>query len=108
MIFVESWPGILIEKWPGLKACPAVRAWGQAGDFSFLDLGAPRLALNRAPSLPVLRLWRWCVSRSRGAVVILASPNTPAHSLKPGLVVTMTLVRAYSLLGRWKRSVRRL
>jgi hypothetical protein len=34
-------------------------------------------------------------------VVILASPNTSAHSLKLRLVVITTLVRSYSLLSRW-------
>ncbi len=39
------------------------------------------------------RVQRW-VSRSSSAVVILASPNTLAHSLKLRLVVMMTLVRS--------------
>jgi hypothetical protein len=65
---------------------------GQAGDFSFLVLGAAELALKRKLSLPVSRMWQWWVSRSSSAVVILASPNTPAHSLKLRLVVMMTLV----------------
>ena len=71
-----------------------MRAVGQAGDFSFLDLGAAELALNRKLSLPVSRMWQWWVRRSSSAVVILASPNTPAHSLKLRLVVMATLVRS--------------
>src|SRR5271165_4093244 len=58
--------------------CPALRAVGQVADFSFRVLGAAALALNRKLSLPVSRMWQWWVSRSSSAVVILASPNTPA------------------------------
>ena len=60
---------------------------------SFRALGVA-LALNRKLSLPVSRMWQSWVSRSSGAVVILASPNTPAHSLKLRLVVMTTLVRS--------------
>jgi hypothetical protein len=74
--------------------CPAVRVVGQVVDFSFLDLGAAELALNRKLSFPVSRMWQWWVSRSSRAVVILASPNTSAHSLKLRLVVMTTLVRS--------------
>ena len=73
---------------------PAVRATGQVVAFSFLALGAAALALNRKLSLPVSRMWQWWVSLSSRAVVILASPKTPAHSLKLRLVVMMTLVRS--------------
>ena len=45
-------------------------------------------------SLPVSRMWQRWVRRSRSAVVILASPNTVAHSLKLRFVVMMTLVRS--------------
>ncbi len=38
------------------------------------------------------------------AVVILASPNTPAHSLKLRLVVMATEDFSYSLLSRWNSS----
>lgn len=50
---------------------------------------------NRAHlSFPVSRMWQRWVRRSRSAVVILASPNTLAHSLKLRLVVMTTLVRS--------------
>lgn len=65
---------------------------GQVVAFSFLGLGAAALALNRKLSLPVSRMWQWWVSLSSSAVVILASPNTPDHSLNPRLVVMTTLV----------------
>jgi len=39
-------------------------------------------------------MWQWRVSLSSRAVVILASPNTPAHSLQLRLVVMTTLVRS--------------
>ncbi len=58
------------------------------------------LVLKRKLSLPVSRMWQWWVSRSRSAVVILASPKIAAHSLKLRLVVMMTLVRSYSLKDR--------
>ena len=38
------------------------------------------LCLKRQDVLPVSTMWQWCVSRSSSAVVILASPKTPAHS----------------------------
>ena len=44
--------------------------------------GAAALALNLKLSFPVSRMWQWWVSLSSRAVVILASPNTLAHSLK--------------------------
>ena len=44
------------------------------------------------------------MSRSSSAVVIFASPNTLAHSLKLRLVVMTTLVRSYSLDSRWNSS----
>ena len=50
------------------------------------------LFLKRKLSFPVSRMWQWWVRRSSIAVVILASPNTMAHSLKVRLVVMMTLV----------------
>ena len=37
-------------------------------------------------------------------MVIFASSNTVARSLKLRLVVMMTLVRSYNLLSRWKSS----
>jgi len=37
---------------------------------------AAELLRNRQESLPVSRMWQWCVMRSSSAVVILASPNT--------------------------------
>ena len=44
-------------------------------------------------------MWQWWVSRSSNAVVILASPNTLAHSLKLKLVdapaVAMPAVYTY-------------
>jgi hypothetical protein len=73
---------------------PRGAGMGQVVAFSFRDLGAAALALNRKLSLPVSRMWQWCVSRSSSAVVILASPNTSAHSLKLRLVVMTTLVRS--------------
>jgi hypothetical protein len=71
---------------------PALRVLGQEVGFSFLFLGAAALARKRKLSFPVSRMWQWWVSRSRRAVVILASPNTPPHSLNDRLVVMMTLV----------------
>ena len=62
--------------------------------FSFLSLPVAALALNRKLSFPVSRMWQWWVRRSSSAVVILASPNTPAYSLKLRLVVMTTLVRS--------------
>ena len=62
--------------------------------MALLFLGSAELLLNRKLSLPVSRMWQWCVSRSSRAVVILASPNTPPHSLKLRLVVITTLVRS--------------
>ena len=38
------------------------------------------------------------------AVVILASPHTPTHSLKLRLVVRTTKAFSYSLLSRWHSS----
>ena len=71
--------------------CGSVAA-GQVSGFSFLVFGFVELALKRKLSFPVSRMWQWWVRRSRSAVVILASPNTPAHSLKLRLVVMTTLV----------------
>ncbi len=65
-----------------------------AGDLSFLIFGLVALSLKRKLSLPVLMMWQRWVRRSSKAVIILASPNTPAHSLKLRLVVMMTLVRS--------------
>ena len=66
-----------------------MRAYATLGDvlvksrvFSFLNLPVAALTLNRKLSLPVSRMWQWWVRRSSSAVVILGSPNTPAHSLK--------------------------
>src|SRR3546814_10049403 len=45
--------------------------------FSFWGLACwAELFLKRKLSLPVSNMWQWWVSRSRSAVVILASPNT--------------------------------
>jgi len=52
------------------------------------------LFLKRKLSFPVSRMWQRWVSRSSSAVVIFASPKTPAHSPKLRLVVMMTLVRS--------------
>ncbi len=61
---------------------------------SFLGWGGwAELFLKRQLSLPVSRMWQWCVSRSSSAVVIFASPNTLAHSLK--LTINGTLQLAY-------------
>ncbi len=48
--------------------------------------------LKRQLSLPVSTMSQWWVSRSRSAVVILASPKTVGHSPKARLVVTTTEV----------------
>ena len=71
--------------------------WGQAlvkfRAFSFAGLAAfTELFLKRKLSFPVSRMWQRWVRRSSSAVVILASPNTAAHSPKLRLVVVMTLV----------------
>jgi hypothetical protein len=50
------------------------------------------LFLKRKLSLPVSRMWWWRVSGASSAVIILASPNIAAHSLKLRLVVMITLV----------------
>ena len=50
--------------------------------------------LKRQLSLPVSTMSQWWVSRSRSAVVILASPKTLGHSPKARLVVTITEVRS--------------
>ena len=50
--------------------------------------------LKRQLSLPVSMMSQWWVSRSRSAVVILASKNTFGHSPKARLVVTMMDVRS--------------
>ena len=50
--------------------------------------------LKRQLSFPVSMMSQWCVSRSRSAVVILASMNTLGHSPKARLVVTMMEVRS--------------
>ena len=55
------------------------------------------LCLNRKDSLPVSAIWQWWVSRSKSAVVILASPNTADHSEKLKLVVITTLVCSVQL-----------
>ena len=55
-------------------------------------MAAAALSLKRKLSFPVSRMWPRWVSRSRSAVVILASPNTVAHSLKLRFVVMITLV----------------
>jgi hypothetical protein len=52
------------------------------------------LFLKRKLSFPVSRMWQRWVRRSSSAVVILASPNTVAHSPKLRFVVMMTLVRS--------------
>ena len=44
-------------------------------------VAAAELVLKRQESLPVSTMWQWWVSRSSHAVVILASPNTLAHSV---------------------------
>src|SRR6266568_662779 len=56
--------------------------------------------LKRQLSFPVSMISQWWVSRSRSAVVILASPNTLGHSPKVRLVVTIIEVRSYSRLIR--------
>ena len=48
----------------------------------------------RQLSLPVSTMSQWWVSRSRSAVVILASPKTLGHSAKVKLVVTRIEVRS--------------
>ena len=55
--------------------------------------GERALAVPVAAPGPVGRM-EIVLSRSSSAVVILASPNTPAHSPKLRLVVMMTLVRS--------------
>jgi len=50
--------------------------------------------LKRQLSLPVSTISQWCVSRSRSAVVIFASPKTVGHSPNARLVVTMIEVRS--------------
>ena len=60
----------------------------------FFRVAAAELVLKRKLSFPVSRMWQRWVSRSRSAVVILASPKTVAHSLKLRFVVMMTLVRS--------------
>lgn len=66
----------------------------KASAFPFRAFVVAVLALNRKLSFPVSRMWQWWVRRSSSAVVILASPNTPAHSLKLRFVVMTTLVRS--------------
>ena len=61
---------------------------------SFFFLAAAELALNLKLSFPVSRMWQRWVRRSSNAVVILASLNTAAHSLKLRFVVMTTLVRS--------------
>ncbi|SDH11454.1 hypothetical protein SAMN04487974_12225 [Pelagibacterium luteolum] len=74
------------------------KRWGQRqGLRSRLTRGAVPSAvyarfLNRQLSFPVSTISQWCVSRSRRAVVIFASPKTVGHSPKVRLVVTMTEV----------------
>ena len=43
--------------------------------FSFRGLPVAVLALNRKPSLPVSRMWQWCVRRSSSAVVYILHPD---------------------------------
>ena len=67
--------------------------------FSFsrcciLIFAVTALCLYRKDSLPVSMMWQWCVSRSRSAVVILASIKTLLHSANARLVVIITLVRS--------------
>ena len=50
--------------------------------------------LKRQLSFPVSTMSQWWVSRSRSAVVILASPKTLGHSPNARLVVTITDVRS--------------
>ncbi len=52
-----------------------------------LFLAVALLCRKRWLSLPVSRMWQWCVRRSSKAVVILASPKTLLHSEKVRLVV---------------------
>jgi hypothetical protein len=67
----------------------------KGGVFSFrFWVFCAELFLKRKLSLPVSRMWQWCVRRSSKAVVILASPKTLDHSLKLRLVVMTTLVRS--------------
>ena len=62
--------------------------------FFLAAVAAAELALKRKLLFPVSRTWQRWVSRSSSAVVILASPNTVAHSLKLKLVVMTTQLRA--------------
>ena len=70
--------------------------WGVASFALVLALAllAAVLLRRRHESLPVSRMWQWWVMRSSSAVVILASPNTCAHSEKARLVVMTRLVRS--------------
>src|ERR1700736_1377150 len=77
--------------WGGAVDPPGRAAGGgvRGGGFGFW---AQARFLNRQLSLPVSTISQWWVSRSKRAVVILASPNTLGHSPKARLVVTMTEV----------------
>ena len=74
--------GFGVRRWSSSEISP-MRVW---------RLSPSRL--NRKLSFPVSRMWQRWARRSSSAVVILASPNTVAHSPKLRLVVMMTLVRS--------------
>jgi hypothetical protein len=82
-----------------LKLCPTLRGTGQVA------LGFELLSLKRKLSLPVSMIWQWWARRSSRAVVILASPNTAAHSLKLRLAVMRRSFarRAWRASGRAAR-----
>ena len=57
---------------------------------------AAGLTLKRKLSFAVSRMWQRWVRRSSKAVVILASPKTVAHSLKPGKSQQNAYVERYN------------
>ncbi len=86
---------------PGAEGASGCRQKGSASSaaldvrrafsrFRIFDLATALLCWKRHESLPVSMMWQWCVSRSRSAVVIFASPNTLAHSPKVTLVVIIS------------------
>ena len=97
----ETGPPIGVEEGPppeggGTRLTRWSLSVAQAGQARFSGRGGSGQArfLKRQLSLPVSTMSQWWVSRSRSAVVILASPKTLGHSPKARLVVTITEVRS--------------
>lgn len=82
MNVTQNFPGVVTEILPKQSLCFFGHDVVNAAVSSHFFFAISELALKRWLSLLVSRMWQRWVRRLSRAVVMCASPNTAAHSLK--------------------------